>query len=238
MDNMGYNPVIEPAGQPMAGQPMPWYQVWMQVITHPSRDSFRRILADPTARPARAFIWVAVISLIFGLLQAVLAQVLGVSPFSQFGAEGVFTNAVCIAIAAPIFSVIGLALGAAILRGIAALLKGAGNFNDLVYSLGAVQAPISIVSYLISLITTAVSGGGADLVNGGPRSLATLCILPFSLALGVYAVVLEVLAVDTVEKFGTGKAVLTVLIPVIVVILLGVCVASVVAIVAVNQFSR
>lgn len=221
MDNMDISSSAEPAGQPM-----PWYEVWMEVVTHPSKDSFRRILSDPTAGAARAFMWVGVIGLIFGILQAVVTQVTGVSPA---GGMGLATSMACLAIGVPIFSVIGLAIGAGILRFIAGLLGGTGNFNDLTFSLGAVSAPISIVSSLISLIVNVVSGGtgGTDLAAGGSGSILALCLAPISLGIAVYAIVLQVMAVSVVEKLTTGKAVLTVLIPVIVLFLLGACIALV-----------
>ncbi len=235
MSNMDYVPMVQNTGQ---AQPMPWYEVWMLVVTHPSRDSFRRILADPTARPARAFIWVAVIGLIFGVLEAIVTRVVGSEAIGQFGGLGLLANLVCIAIGAPIFSVIGLALGAAILRGIAALLKGVGNFNEMVYSLASVQAPFSIISGILSLIATAVSRGTFSLTGGGGGSLLGLCLAPISLVVGIYAIVLEVLAIDTVEKFGTGKAVLTLLIPLVVLVLIGVCVALVIGIAFATQLQQ
>jgi hypothetical protein len=230
MNNMDLTPAM--------GQPMPWYQVWMQVVTHPSRDSFRRILADPTARPARAFIWVAILGAIFGVTQAILTQVFGTTLYGNLGNLRLATTMICIVIAAPVVSVIGLALSAAILHGIALLLKGEGKYNDLLYCLGAVQAPVSIVSFLISFITTALTSASIRFGAGASGSLVSLCILPFSLALGAYSIVLEVLAVDTVEKFGTGKAVLTVLVPVILAIMLGVCVALVLGIAVARQFQQ
>lgn len=59
--------------------------------------------------------------------------------------------------------------------------------------------------------------------------MLTLCLAPFSLAILVYAIVLEALAVSAVEKFGAGKAALTVLMPAITGILLGACLAGVIA---------
>ncbi len=226
MGSMDFPPSVEYAEPPVTQEPLAWYDVWMEVVTHPSRESFRRILADPTAGPARAFIWVAAIGLIVGLVQVGLTEYLGISPLSELGEGGLMTGTICIGIGAPLGSVISLALNAAILRGIAGLLKGRGNFSDLVYCLGALQAPLSIVAALISLISLAASGGGEALVSGELQPVLTLCLAPFSLAASIYAIVLEVLAVSTVEKLGTGKAALTVLMPAIIGILLGACLAG------------
>ncbi len=215
-----------------AGQSMPWYTVWTEVITHPSRDTFRRILADPTASPNRAYIWVAVLSFIFGSLQAVFYQVTGVSPLGNARPVSPAVLLLCGAILAPLFAVIGLALGTAILHGIAKLLGGIGTYNPLVYCLGAAQAPMSIASYLLTFITLVLSRGGTT------GSLASLCVVPFSLAVGIYAIVLQVLAVDEVEKIGTGKAVLTVLIPTIILLLIVGCIVAFILIATARQLPQ
>ena len=216
-----------------AGESMPWYDVWMEVITHPSRESFRTILADPKSSPARAFIWVAILGAIFGVAQAVVIQVFGSSLYQDLPDIGLAPFVLCLAIATPIFSVIGLAINAAIYHGISLLLKGEGKYGDLVYTLGAIQAPISIVSLLISLITNAVTASA-----GSAGTPGTLCLVPLSLAIGIYTIVLQVMAIDTVEKFGTGKAVLTVLIPVILGLLLGVCLVATIGLAAFQQFGQ
>lgn len=213
------------------GQVLPWYEVWRRVVTRPSVDTFRGILADPTAKPQRAFIWVAVLGLIFGVLQAVVYQVTGYNPAQQFGGgaagtAGALTNLICVAIVTPILAVLGLAIGGGILRLVAMLLGGKGNFSELVYTLGAAQGPVSIVSFPISLISTIASGraAGVDLTGTmGAGSIISLCLAPIGLAVAIYGIYMQVRAVETVEKFGTGKAVATVLIPVAVVILLVLC---------------
>lgn len=226
MGSMDFLPSVEQAGPPVTQEPLAWYDVWVEVLTRPSRESFRRILADPTAGPARAFAWVAAVGLIVGLVQVGLAGYLGISPLSELANGGLATGAICFGIAAPLGPVIGLALSAAILHGIARLLKGRGSFRDMAYCLGAVQAPVSAIAALTWLASLAASGGGESLASGEFQPVLTLCLAPFSLAILVYAIVLEALAVSAVEKFGAGKAVLVLLIPVIIGILLGACLAG------------
>lgn len=205
-----------------AGQRLPWHEVWMEVVTHPSRDSFRLILSDPGAGPARAYFWVGILGIIFAILEVVVMQLVGSPQLSDLPTGSIGFYMACLVIATPIMSVVGLALMTAILRGIAGLFGGQGNYNNLVYCLAAIQAPISIVGILLSLISSALTSGAASsgsiesLTSG---SMAALCVLPFSLAIGIYSFVLDVLAIDTVEKIGTGKAVLTLLLPGIVVFL-------------------
>ncbi len=212
MGDMGFPSSAEVVDAPPVSEPLPWYSVWVRVVAHPSRDSFRSILADPTARPARAFTWAAAVGGAFGLLRLLMSLVRGVDPLRGVdlfgpGNLGFLTSPLGLAISAPVLAAAGLALSAAILRGIAAFFRGVGNYADLVYCLGAVAAPTSVVSGLISLVTPA-AGGGMVLV---------------SLAVVIYTIVLDVLAVETVEKLGTNRAALTVLAPVAAAGLFGLC---------------
>jgi hypothetical protein len=211
---------------------MPWYRVWIDVVTHPSRDTFRRILADPTAGQKRAFTWMAVMGLVWGIMFGIFFQAGGGLPYGNLPTLSTGLWILCLVILFPIFSVIGLALSTAIFHGIAKLLGGAGTFDALVYCIAAISAPMSIVTVPVSLLQTALSRGGSA------SSIAPLCVVPFSLALGIYSIVLEVLAIDSVERIGTGKAVLTVLIPVIIAFAIGVCFVLVVGIAAYQQFLR
>ncbi len=215
-----------PVPEPAAPKPLPWYEVWLRVVTHPSGDSFRRILADPTARPARAFTWVAAVGAAFGLLRVVFSLARGVHllrgvDLFGVGNLGLLTSPLGLAVTNIVMAVAGLALGAAILRGIAAQMRGVGNYRDLVYCLGAVLAPINFISGLLSLFTPLASS--LSRVAGGSMALLSSCLVPLSLALVVYTVVLAVLAVETVEKFGRNKAMYTVLAPFAVVSMFALC---------------
>lgn len=223
MDNINDAPLIM-----NEGQPLPWYQVWKQVITRPSRDTFRRILADPTARPQRAFLWAAVIGLVTGVLQAVIFQVFGPDPMRALGGlPRLLTNWTCIAIAAPAVWVTGLAISAGMMRLIAALLGGRGNYSDLVYAVGAAQTPVGLMITLFWMIANVTAGGVnfmGPLASRGPGLVIVLCMAPLVMALWVYAVSLVAMALDTVEKFGKVKAMITVMIPAAMLNLVGGCI--------------
>jgi hypothetical protein len=198
-------------GQP---QTYKWYEVWREVFTHPSEQTFLRILADPTASPNRAFIWVAVLAVFGGLVQGLLLPSLG-TEFSSRISTGV--GLICGAIVGPIFAIIGLALGAVILHFLSTLFGGTGTYNRMVYALGAISAPTSLITYAVSALTALVS-----VVTKGGGSLISLCLGPVSLVVGIYAIFLEVQAIKAVEKLDTGRALLVILVPLILVIILGV----------------
>ena len=198
-------------------QSLKWYEVWREVFLRPSERTFHRILADPLAKPGRAFIWVAIVGLLSGIVQSFSAQNVDMGQAVQFNA---FTLAICI----PLGAVIGLALSSLILHWIAGLLGGQGSYERLVYALGAIQAPSTLVSVILSSIGTLI-GLGMGQRTGSPF---LICLAPFSLAWSIYVLYLEVLALKAVEGLTTGKAVLTLFIPLLVVLVLGgLCVALV-----------
>ncbi len=200
-------------GQP---QTYKWYEVWREVFTHPSEQTFLRILADPTASPQRAFIWVAVLAVIGGILNGLVLPSLG-TELGRRISTGV--GLICGAIVAPIFAIIWLALGALILHFLSTLFGGTGTYNRLVYALGAIRAPLSLITFAFSALTALVSA-----VTKGGGNLISLCLAPVLLVVGIYAIVLEVQAIKAVEKLDTGRALLVILVPLIlVIILLGVC---------------
>ncbi len=215
-----------PAGIPRTYK---WHEVWQKVYFHPSVQSFIDILQDPTARPGRAFLWVAIMGAIVGLVQSLVTML--VNPvMPQLGDSGpalpVMTlgfTLVCGVIVAPIVAVIGLAIGAGVTRLVAGLFGGTGTFDRLVYAFGAISAPSTIPAALFSIITVVIQGLTMRATNSS-AGLLGLCVLPFSLALGIYVVVLYVNAIRAVENLTTGKAVLVYFIPTIVfAIIFGVC---------------
>jgi hypothetical protein len=198
-------------GQP---QTYKWYEVWREVFTHPSEQTFLRILADPTASPQRAFIWVAVLAVFGGLIQGLLLPSLGTELSTRIS-TGV--GLICGAIVVPIFAIIGLALWAVIQHFLSTLFGGTGTYNRMVYALGSISAPTSLVGVVVSAFTALIG-----LVTKGVGNMVSFCLAPISLAVGIYAIVLQVQAIKAVEKLDTGRALLVILVPLILVIILGV----------------
>jgi hypothetical protein len=199
-------------------QSLKWYEVWREVYFHPSEQTFHRILADPLAKPGRAFLWVAILGVLSGIVQAFSTQGVDTGQIEQVS---LFSLVICI----PLGAVIALALSALIMHWIAGLFGGNGTYDRLVYAFGSIQAPATLVSVILSSIGTLVGLG--SLGQGGTSPLL-ICLAPFSLAWSIYLLFLEVLALKAVEGLTTGKAILTLLLPLIVVLVLGgLCVALV-----------
>lgn len=234
MDTQG--PMDAPAPlEPLPYTPLPeprkWYEIWWDVWRHPGANTFRAILQEPNATLSRAFIWVGVAGLIAGLISALSSLISPlesetVSPYLYIG---------CTTILIPIMAVIGLAISGGIYHLVARLFGGTGSWDKLAYCFATVTAPASIVSTIVSMFTvstatvlqTLISGQGSNLPSSASALTTPLtCVAGLiAFALGIYQIILMVHAIDGTENIGTGNAVLTYFIPVVVVIVLTVCCA-------------
>ena len=175
-----------------------WSETWIKALTQPSVETYEVIVNDPKASPNRAYIWVAVTSLIGYALSVLLQTMLGstMSFLSQPGREGAagalgtagagIGTLICCAPVVAAGAVLGLVIAAGLSNLIAAMLGGTGTFSKLVYAVGAYEAPLTIVSAVV---------GAIPIVN----------LLTFPL--GIYALVLNVIAVKAVHRFSWGKAI-------------------------------
>lgn len=193
--------------------------VWIKVFTQPGERTFLEITDHPEAKARSAYIWVFLAGTLSALISS-LVQFIGtliglqqVAPdFGQIqgmpqvvGTAGLL-GAVCGAPLAGLFSVIGFAIGAAIIHATARFFGGQGSFDRLAYAFGAIAAPISLIS------------GLATLLNIIP--LAALCTLPVILILGLYGLFLEVAAIKAVHRCGWGEATAALLLPAVLIGLL------------------
>ena len=188
--------------------------VWIKVFTKPSDTTFAGILAHPEATAKSAYLWIFLVGALSGLVSG-LVQFLGtliglrqlapelgeVSGLSGiFGAAGLM-GALCGAPIAGVFSLIGFIIFAAIIHGSARFLGGQGSYDKMAYSFGAVVAPLTLISTLLT-----------------PFNLipfVSFCILPVIILLGLYALFLEVAAIKAVHGFGWGGSAAALLMPTI-----------------------
>ena len=204
------DPVKPEFVEPDSGKSLSWNQVWIQATTRPSLETYQRLLADPGASANKAYLWIFASSVVgyilYFLLTLVFPNPLAFGDYADVSFTGLFGSAIiymicCLPFAAAI-AVIGVMISSALTQLVARLLGGEGTYVQLVYLFGAIIAPLSLVTYLLSAI---------PFVN---------C---FSVLLSIYSVALLVMAVNAVNRFGYGKAIVAYfLIPVIVAII-GVC---------------
>lgn len=192
-----------PAATPSrAAGPLTWSQVWVQALTQPSVETFKRLLRDPNATSRTAYAWMAITGLIAYLLSWLLIAVLGGGGLAD-GLGELAAFGLCGAIVAPILTVLALIIGTGITHALARMLGGTGSYSELAYAYATFQAPMMLISGVISMIPI---------------------VSYLSFALSLYMIVLSVLAVKAVHDLGTGAAIASALVlPIVAVIVIATC---------------
>ena len=124
-------------------------------------------------------------------------------------AVGALIGGLCASPFAGLLSVVFFALGVAIIQWIAKLFGGTGTYEKLLYAFAAITVPFTIVSSLFALLSAIPYVG--------------ICTGIISFGLGIYALVLQVMAVKAVNRFGWGQAAGSVFIPGCVVFIVCAC---------------
>jgi hypothetical protein len=201
-----------------AGGPVPFYQNWVKALTKPNEQTYLEIANSPDAKSTTAYLWVFIASVVSSLftlivqgsvLRAQLAQA-GVGD-SQNGVLGVVVTLLC---GTPIAAALGtlfFAIYVAIIQWIAKMFGGKGTNDQMAYTFAAISVPYSLVSSVFILLSAIPYVG--------------FCFqLVLSLA-GLYVLFLQIMAVKSVNQFGWGQAVGTVLIPIVVISTVCCCLA-------------
>ena len=179
-------------------------QYW-RVLTHPNAITF----IEEERKAAWNIIWVQL--LILGVVEAIVVLLIVLLEFFIFQAflpgatMSVFSQvlpivAIVIALITIVFVPISFFFGASIFHLIAKAFGGRGSFLSYCYNYSLILVPISILSFVLSVIPCLGSVAG--------------------LAGGVYEIVLLIFMTMGVHRLSGGKASATVLIPVITGILL------------------
>jgi hypothetical protein len=215
-------PVMDPKPGP-AG----WLPIWIKAVTQPNEQTFVDITENPDASSKTAYLWVFLGGTIAGIIQAIASTIRMAtgagSPFQQIpGLEQYFPRAasggvgisliggLCASPLAGLFSVIFFALGVAIIQWIAKLFGGTGTYEKLLYAMAAITVPFTIISSVFILL--------------GVIPYVGICMGLISFGLSIYVLVLEVIAVKAVNRFGYGQAAGSVFIPGCVVFIICACV--------------
>ena len=185
-------------------EPMSWWEAWLSAITRPSEATFQRIGYGPNASFWRAAIWLFIASIIGFVISSLLGFLFGAPQFQQLEqATGVDMGSIAgmlglLVCAAPFGAALGVGIAAlwtGLIQWIAKLMGGTGDFNALFNAFAAYSAPMGIISSLFAAIPIPVVSG---------------CI---GALIGIYNLVLSVISVQAINRFGYGKAIAAVLIP-------------------------
>jgi len=207
--------VSPPPMQSAASQP--WNEVWISAITRPSVETFEDFIRYPDATANRGYKWIFIAGLVASILgffiSLVITSLFGGGSSDAYSLTSLFGGSifliVCMAPLTAILGVVGLMISAGITQFFAGALGGTGTYSKLAYAFAAYYAPLSIVTSLLSAVP-----------------YLNLLALP----LGVYSIVLNVIANKAVNQFSWGKAIASsVVIIGLILALVGVCMIVVLA---------
>ena len=172
------------------GRSLSWSKTWIMALTQPSEASYAEIANDPSATQDKAYIWIFISSLIGSIVSLVLYNLFE-SPLMAPGEEGLFGGSMfvyllCCAPIGSLLSVLGTIISVGITQWIASLLGGTGSYSELIYVVAAYSAPLALI---VSPFT------------------AIPCLGCLTIPLALYAALLNIIAVKTVNKFSWGQAV-------------------------------
>jgi len=190
-----------------------WFSTWMTAVTKPNEQTFAALAEHPDAMTnSRAFTWVFLAGTISALISGVFGAILQLAGFAQtpglgdlFGGDAqrgvafTFGVAICSAPVAGALGALLFAIGVGIVQWLAKMFKGTGTFSQLAYTMAAISVPFTLVSSVLTPFS------GIQYVG--------ICTSMVSILLGLYVIVLELMAVKGVNKFGWGQAVGSLFLP-------------------------
>lgn len=226
MSQFDNTPIMPPSSE--APGPAGWFQVWIKAVTQPNEQTFIDITEHPDASAKTAYIWIFIAGTISGIIQAIaqaISTATGLNALSQIpGLEqyfpqtsggggfafGALVGGICAAPFVGLLSVLFFALFVAIIQWIAKLFSGTGTYEKLLYAFAAITVPFTIVSSIFVLFSAIPFVG--------------ICTGLISIGLSIYVLVLEVMAVKAVNRFGWGQAAGSLFLPGCVVFIICACV--------------
>jgi hypothetical protein len=191
-----------PSVPEMPAEPLSWIDTWANALTAPSVANYEEISNQPGANLGKAYAWIALSGVVAYVLETLIQLLFKDSspelsaltrslPFDLTGMTLAVTA--CMAPVVAIGAMISLTINAGFIQFLARLLGGQGSFVKLAFVTSAYLSPLAIITGTLSAIPF------VSLVN---------------LPIAIYAIVLNVIAVKSVNRFGWGKAVLaSVIIP-------------------------
>jgi len=206
---------------PMSPEPQgvaSWFSTWIQAITKPNEQTFTSIANSPDASPNKAYLWVFIAMLvnyfIVVTVQLIFSGIGGQNYDIQSMFGGSLIALICIVPVLAGLAVLGFMITTGLVQWIAGLFKGEGTFSQLAYVRGAIAAPVTLISSVLSIFSAIPILG--------------FCLWPVSILLLLYSAALNIMAVKGINKFGWGQAIASYLLPTVV--LFGLCLLPIIVI--------
>jgi hypothetical protein len=191
-------------------QSKPFYQVWIDAVTKPTAENYSQIVSDPKASLGTALLWLAGAGFINSLVSGTLRSVFDTTAFysdylgSEYTVGTSFLGVIGGAFASIFLAPLGALIFAGVIHLVSRVLGGSGSFEKYFYGFAAFWVPISLINAVI---------GGIPVIN---------CL---SVIIGIYALVLNVLANQAVHGYETWKAVVASLgVPLLLFLILFACI--------------
>ena len=204
-----------------------WIQTWLNVLTRPGEPVFAEERQRPEATLSTALTWVAIAAVISGIFALLRGLLFSATVQQMGGLQGIMAQSglpqeqidalanfmpmlgaqagVGALVSTILASIIGFVLFVGLLHLTARLLGGTGEFGRYAYLIAAINAPVTIVNAVLSLVP----------IVGGCLSLIVL----------IYQIVLAYFATRVEHALPQGKAIITVLMPVFIIVVVFGCIA-------------
>jgi hypothetical protein len=200
------NSAVYDAQKPHHPPTYSWSEVWLMVLTRPSTETFNIILSDPQATYQRGFRWVFITGTIALIIQQLATYNALVEVYTRFNRK-IPPDTLPIQLSCALFLggflvLISFIMGNGFTQAVARTMGGTGTFDRFFYASAAYGAPLIMTNVVVSAF-------------GGVGGTAVIIA---SLVLSIYQLILTVMALKAVNEFSTGKAVLTIFLPTIIVV--------------------
>lgn len=201
-----------PSEPALEGAPDSVFQIWTRALTKPSEHTYAALASSPRAKATTAYLWMFVASLIQFLLSSLVQRQM-IENFRLYGFDvswlgpragigAILVSLICVAPILAALSTLMFAVVVAIMQWLARMFGGTGTNDQLAYAMAAIAAPLTILSGILSLL--------------GAIPYAGFCFGLIGFLVGIYILVLQLLAIKGVNRIGWGGALGAYFIPVLV----------------------
>ena len=187
------------------------FQTWMTALTKPNEATYAELAASPMVKASTAYLWVFIAGIASSIATGIVQLTSGVGA-SGSALESTAGSSIALFCAVPLGAGLYLLIFmgyTAVVQSIAKMFGGTGDYTRMVYVFGAIAAPVSFIS------------AGLTVFSVIPYIGVMFALI--SLALGIYVLFLNTMAVKGVNQFGWGPALGSVFIPTIVILFLITC---------------
>jgi hypothetical protein len=170
------------------------FEIWLRAITRPMLVTYQQLLEEePSPSLGTALLWMIVAGVISAVVSGILSFITGFGEFFDL------TSLLCGLVAVPIGACIGFLIVSGVYFVAAKVFGGEGMFGRQSYLLAAAYAPMGIISAVLVAIPMV-----------GPW---------LSLVCSLYTIWLTILALQAAHRFGTGRAIASVLAPLLIIVI-------------------